>query len=162
VQTYCKPDALQWYCTTNIYRREEKYPKHILEWHFNVIYFHFPFETLNPVIQKSFKYLHNIQIWPERKYRVGWIQIWASKRKHYFINKQMWNTELSRLRRLNACHITKSNLIEIQRIETATYIATWRIFRENIFYIFEKLNNQCKVDTIFIKSFYLNGKTEFY
>ena len=74
----------------------------------------------------------------------------------------MWNTELSRLRRLNACHITKSNLIEIQRIETATYIATWRIFRENIFYIFEKLNNQCKVDIIFLKSVYLNGKTEFY
>ena len=49
-----------------------------------------------------------------------------------------------------------SNLIEIQRIETR------RIFRENIVYIFEKLNNQCKVDIIFIKSFYLNGKTEFY
>ena len=41
-------------------------------------------------------------------------------------------------------------------------IATRRIFRENIFYIFEKLNNQCKVDIVFIKSFYLNGKTEFY
>jgi len=50
----------------------------------------------------------------------------------------------------------ESNLIEIQRI------ATRRIFRENIFYIFEKLNNQCKVDIIFVKSFYLNGKTEFY
>ena len=41
-------------------------------------------------------------------------------------------------------------------------IATRRIFRENIFYIFEKLNNQCKVDIVFIKSLYLNGKTEFY
>jgi len=41
-------------------------------------------------------------------------------------------------------------------------IATWRIFRENIFYIFEKLNYQCKVNKIFIKSFYLNGKTKFY
>ena len=50
----------------------------------------------------------------------------------------------------------ESNNIEIQRI------ATRRIFRENIFYIFEKLNNQCKVDIIFIKSFYLNGNTEFY
>jgi len=49
--------------------------------------------------------------------------------------------------------IRASNLIEI---------ATRGIFRENIFFIFEKLNNQCKVDIIFIKSFYLNGKTEFY
>ena len=48
----------------------------------------------------------------------------------------------------------------IQQIETATY-SKRRIFRETIFYIFEKLNNQCKVDIIFIKSFYLNGKTEF-
>jgi len=55
----------------------------------------------------------------------------------------------------------KSNLMEIQRIETATY-SNKAYFRENIFYIFEKLNNQCKVDIIFIKYFYLNGKTEFY
>ena len=41
-------------------------------------------------------------------------------------------------------------------------IATWSIFRENIFYIFEKLNYQCKVNIIFIKSFYLNGKMKFY
>jgi len=55
----------------------------------------------------------------------------------------------------------KSNLIEIQRMDPLR-IATWRIFRENIFYIFEKLNNQCKVYIIFLKSVYLNGKTEFY
>ena len=54
-----------------------------------------------------------------------------------------------------------SNLIEIQRMNPLR-IATWRIFRENMFYIFEKLNNQCKVDLVFIKSFYLNGKTEFF
>ena len=34
-----------------------------------------------------------------------------------------------------------SNLIEIQRMDPLR-ISTWRIFRENIFYIFEKLNNQ--------------------
>ena len=28
------------------------------------------------------------------------------------------------------------------------------------FYIFEKLNYECKVNIIFIKSFYLNGKTK--
>ena len=55
-----------------------------------------------------------------------------------------------------------SNIIEIQRIEIARYSNLRRIFRENIFYIFEKLNNPCKVDIIFIKSFYLNGNTEFY
>ena len=54
-----------------------------------------------------------------------------------------------------------SNLIEIQRMDPL-HIATWRIFRENIFYIFEKLYYQCKVNIIFIKSFYLNGKTKFY
>ena len=35
-----------------------------------------------------------------------------------------------------------SNLIEIQRMDPLR-IATRRIFRENIFYIFEKLNYQC-------------------
>ena len=35
--------------------------------------------------------------------------------------------------------IMASNLIEIQRMDPLR-IATWRIFRENIFYIFEKLN----------------------
>ena len=55
-----------------------------------------------------------------------------------------------------------SNLIEIQRIETATYSNKEYFPGENIFYIFEKLNIQCKVDIVFIKSFYLNGKTEFY
>jgi len=54
-----------------------------------------------------------------------------------------------------------SNLIEIQRIETATY-SNMAYFLGEHFYIFEKLNNQCKVDIIFIKSFHLNGKTEFY
>jgi len=54
-----------------------------------------------------------------------------------------------------------SNLIEIQRMDPLR-IATWRIFRKNIFYIFEKLYYQCKVNIIFIKSFYLNGKTKFY
>ena len=54
-----------------------------------------------------------------------------------------------------------SNLIEIQPMDPL-HIASWRIFRENIFYIFEKLNYQCKVNTIFIKSFYLYGKTKFY
>ena len=38
---------------------------------------------------------------------------------------------------------TESNLIEIQRMDSLR-IATWRIFRENIFYIFEKLNHQYK------------------
>ena len=54
-----------------------------------------------------------------------------------------------------------SNLIEIQCMDPLC-IATWCIFRENIFYIFEKLNYPCKVNIIFIKSFYLNGKTKFY
>ena len=54
-----------------------------------------------------------------------------------------------------------SNLIEIQRIETATCINMADFPREHFLY-FEKLNNQCKVDIIFIKSFHLNGKTEFY
>ena len=54
-----------------------------------------------------------------------------------------------------------SHLIEIQRMSPLR-IATWQLFRENIFYIFDKLNYQCKVNIIFIKSFYLNGKTEFY
>ena len=40
--------------------------------------------------------------------------------------------------------------------------ATRHIFWENIYIIFEKLNNLCKVDIIFIKSFYLNGEMEFY
>ena len=56
---------------------------------------------------------------------------------------------------------SESNLIETQRMDPLR-IATWCIFRENIFYIFEKLNNQCKADLVFIKSFYLNGKSEFY
>ena len=56
---------------------------------------------------------------------------------------------------------TASNLIEIQRMDRLR-IATWRIFQEKIFYIFEKLNYQCKVNIIFIKSFYLNGKTKCY
>ena len=56
---------------------------------------------------------------------------------------------------------SKSNLIEIQRIETATY-SNKAYFPGEHFYIFEKLNNQCKEDLVFIKSFYLNGKTEFY
>ena len=30
------------------------------------------------------------------------------------------------------------------------------------FYVFEKLNSQCKVDIVFKKSFYLNGNAEFY
>ena len=50
---------------------------------------------------------------------------------------------------MHAYLLAKSNLIEIQRIETPTYI-------------FEKLNNECKVEIIFIKSVYLNGRTEFY
>ena len=49
-----------------------------------------------------------------------------------------------------------SNLIEIRRMDPLR-IATWRIF-----YIFEKLNYQFKVNIIFINSFYLNGKTKFY
>jgi len=52
-------------------------------------------------------------------------------------------------------------LIEIQCIETATY-SNKAYFPGEHFYIFEKLNNQCKVEIIFIKSFNLNGKTEFY
>ena len=40
-------------------------------------------------------------------------------------------------------------------------IETRFILRENIFYILEKLYNQCRVNIIFIKSFYLNDKTEF-
>ena len=48
----------------------------------------------------------------------------------------------------------KSNLIEIQRIETATYFSG-----QYFLYIFEKLNNQCKIEIIF-KNF--NCKTEFY
>ena len=56
----------------------------------------------------------------------------------------------------------KSNLIEIQRIETATYTNKAYFPGEHFFFIFEKLNNQCKVDIIFIKSFYLNGKTKSY
>ena len=55
-----------------------------------------------------------------------------------------------------------SNLIEIQRMDPLRIAITWRIFRENIFYIFEKFNYQCKVNINFIKSFYLNGKTKFY
>ena len=51
---------------------------------------------------------------------------------------------------------TASNIIEIQRIG----IATRGIFRENISFTFEKLNNQCKVYIILMKSFCLNGKTE--
>ena len=43
----------------------------------------------------------------------------------------------------------------------ATY-SNMAYFPENIFYIFEKLNYQCKVNIISIKSFYLNGKTKFY
>ena len=54
-----------------------------------------------------------------------------------------------------------SGVKPIQRMDLIR-IATWRIFRENIFYIFEKLNYRCKVNIIFIKSFYLNGKTKFY
>ena len=50
--------------------------------------------------------------------------------------------------------ILASNLIEIQRMDPIR-IATWRIFRENIFYIFEKLNYQCKVNIIYIKSLIL-------
>ena len=49
-----------------------------------------------------------------------------------------------------------SNLTEIRRMDPLR-ITTWRIF-----YIFEKLNYQCEVNIIFIKSFYLNGKTIFY
>ena len=52
-----------------------------------------------------------------------------------------------------------SNLIEIQRIETATY-SNKAYFPGEHFFIY--LRNQCKVDIVFIKSFYLNGKTEFY
>ena len=55
-----------------------------------------------------------------------------------------------------------SNLLEIQRKETATYSNMGYFPGDHFFYIFEKLHNQCKVDIIFIKSFYLNGKTEFY
>ena len=55
-----------------------------------------------------------------------------------------------------------SNLIEIQRMDPLRIAITWRIFRENIFYIFEKFNYQCKVNIIFIKFFYLNGKTKVY
>ena len=42
------------------------------------------------------------------------------------------------------------------------YIYNKAYFSGDFFYIFEKLNNQCKVDIIFIKSFYLNGNMEFY
>ena len=38
-----------------------------------------------------------------------------------------------------------SNIIEIKRTEIVM-----RIFREKICYIFDKLNNQCKVDIVFI------------
>ena len=58
-------------------------------------------------------------------------------------------------------HMAASNLIEIQLMDPLC-IATRGIFREKIFYIFEKLNYQCKINIIFIKSFYLNGKTKFY
>ena len=57
---------------------------------------------------------------------------------------------------------TASDLIEIQRIETATYSNMAYFPGWDHFYIFEKLYNQCKVDIVFIKFFYLNGKTEFY
>ena len=38
--------------------------------------------------------------------------------------------------------------MEIQRIETATYSNKAYFPGEHFFYIFEKLNNQCKVDII--------------
>ena len=53
-----------------------------------------------------------------------------------------------------------SNIVEIQRMEIARYYKK-AYFPGEHFYIFEKLNNQCKVDIIFIKSFYFNGNTEF-
>ena len=43
-----------------------------------------------------------------------------------------------------------SNLIEIQRMDPLRMATIWRIFRENIFYIFEKLNYQCKVNIILL------------
>ena len=55
----------------------------------------------------------------------------------------------------------KSNIIETERIETTSY-SNKVYFSGEYFFIFKKLNNQCKVDIIFIKSFYLNGNTEFY
>ena len=55
-----------------------------------------------------------------------------------------------------------SNLIEIKRIETATYSNMAYFPGEHFFTFFEILSNQCKVDLVFIKSLYLNGKTEFY
>ena len=36
-------------------------------------------------------------------------------------------------------YVESSNLIEIQRMDPLR-VATWRIFREDVFYIFEKLN----------------------
>jgi len=54
--------------------------------------------------------------------------------------------------------IAASNHTEFQPLETATY-SNKAYFPGEHFFI---LNNQCKVDTIFIKSFYLNGNTDFY
>ena len=61
---------------------------------------------------------------------------------------------------LNIMKYCRRQTLQKSNIQKPLRIATKHIFRENIFYIFEKLSNQCKVDIIFIKSFDLNGKTE--